>query len=338
MKPAFELPPGAFEVPVIWCDSVWRPRVRVVARPVRSRAGLWPGQEPRPRVRAVWPGVKLPPKSRSYSFPSNPMNPSNIRWPRGRGAFTVVELLVVISIIGILAALLLPAISGGTQKARVRKTEVEASQFVLAIQQYYSTYSRYPVSAAAMNAVTAVNPNEDFTFGTTGVAGYAGGALVNVPAVTYNTNNCEVVGILMDMASFANGAATVNNTNHIKNPQQIKFLQAKMSGEINRPGVGPDGVYRDQWGNPYIVSVDLNYDDKCWDAVYRQQAVSGKAANDPAGYNGLFNADLKATPVQPNHFAFNGGVMVWSFGPNGKWDGTGPATDAANQDNVMSWK
>ena len=47
------------------------------------------------------------------------------------------------------------------------------------------------------------------------------------------------------------------------------YLNATRPGDTNTPGVGPDGVYRDPWGNPYIITVDLNYDDKARDAFYR---------------------------------------------------------------------
>jgi hypothetical protein len=41
-----------------------------------------------------------------------------------------------------------------------------------------------------------------------------------------------------------------------------------MSGDTNSPGVGTDLVYRDPWGNPYIITMDLNYDEMCKDAFY----------------------------------------------------------------------
>jgi prepilin-type N-terminal cleavage/methylation domain-containing protein len=324
-------------VPVIWCEYAWQPRVHVRVRDECGRAELLLRLDARQHVPTVRPGpTPFSPDSRFNPYPSNLMNHSPVRFQPRRGAFTIIELLVVISIIAILAALLLPAIAGGTQKARVRKSEMELSQIVQAIHSYYTTYSRYPVSKEAADAVVANNANEDFTFGTTGVANYAGAPIINDPnKVPYNTNNCEPVAILMDMLTYPNGQITVN-TNHVKNPQQQKFLQAKPSGEITRPGVGPDGVYRDPWGNPYIISVDLNYDDKCWDAIYRSKGVSQKSNNDPAGINGLVNAtDPKGNG---EHFAFNGGVMAWSFGPNGKWDPAVKANESPNQDNVVSWK
>ena len=57
------------------------------------------------------------------------------------------------------------------------------------------------------------------------------------------------------------------NSNYQKNPQQTIFLNAKMSGydPINGPAIRPaswtDLVYRDPWGNPYVITMDLNYDE-----------------------------------------------------------------------------
>ena len=86
--------------------------------------------------------------------------PSNIKH-----AFTLIEMLVVIAIIGILMSLLIPALSGARHRARVTRARMEMNQIETAWISYRNDYRELPQGLSQMdqNAVsilTGDNPRE----------------------------------------------------------------------------------------------------------------------------------------------------------------------------------
>lgn len=264
-----------------------------------------------------------------------------------RAAFTLVELLTVIAIIGILAAMLLPALSRAKIATQKAKAKMEMADIVNAINAYDTDYGRFPLAKTETDYASqnAAIQSGDFTCGyvptpqqNVSWPGGVGGNYSKDNTGNYDNNN-NVIAILMDLTAYPNGAATCN-TNHIKNPKQVKYLNAKLSGDPgtgDQPpgGVDNNGIYRDPWGNPYVITMNTSYNEQgTSDLFFCQKSVSQQ--NGTSGYNGLSNP-LDAGG-NGNHFLYHGKVMVWSAGPNRKVDSGDPATDRENRDNVMSWQ
>ena len=79
--------------------------------------------------------------------------------PRTRPAFTLIELLVVLAIIGVLVAILLPAVQQAREAARRTQCLNNLHQLGVGLANYQETYRRLPMSATIDRSVTATGNN-----------------------------------------------------------------------------------------------------------------------------------------------------------------------------------
>ena len=203
-------------------------------------------------------------------------------------------------------ALLTPSSHVG-RAARRNKARIEMSALLQAIESYHAVYGHMPVSPAVLHAAQSGS----FTYGAlipspklpSPIGTLVGGQVVL---------NSELIAVLMDVTNYPGnpGQATIN-TNHWLNPQQTKFLNANLVSETSSSGVGPDLVYRDPWGTPYVITLNLSEANQCQDVFY------GRPVLPPT------------THTQ---------VMVWSAGPDKKINTSAPRGLAENKDNVVSWQ
>lgn len=69
---------------------------------------------------------------------------------RKRCGFSLIELMVVVAIIGALAAMAIPRLTGATEAAKEARIRADLSTIGTAVELYYTKHSQYPDSLEVM--------------------------------------------------------------------------------------------------------------------------------------------------------------------------------------------
>jgi prepilin-type N-terminal cleavage/methylation domain-containing protein len=131
---------------------------------------------------------------------------------RSRRAFTLVELLVVIAIIGILIALLLPAVQAAREAARRSQCANNLKQIGLALHTYHDSYKCFPPGN-----VTPINMSRQGCFSGSNANSPHPGAPWSAAIVPYLEETALADALDME-GTFPSGYADTGATNHPATP------------------------------------------------------------------------------------------------------------------------
>jgi prepilin-type N-terminal cleavage/methylation domain-containing protein len=183
----------------------------------------------------------------------NSRHPSPVT--RHAPAFTLTELLVVISIIAVLAAFTVPVLSAVKRRQNINKTQAEMGQLQAAIDSYHAAYGFYPPGNGTNGLINQLyyelegTTNDGTTYTTLdGAASIAVNPVNQVTLAFPNVGgfvNCNKPGSSEDTQAARNflhelkpnQTGTVSNAN---NTVQFKILVGSAGGPD--PGYQPMGV------------------------------------------------------------------------------------------------
>lgn len=144
-----------------------------------------------------------------------------------KSAFTLVELLVVIAIIGVLVALLLPAVQAAREAARRTSCFNNMKQIGLALHNYHDTHKTFPMGWIGLEAGTN-RPHAD------GVPGWGWAAFV-LPFVEQERLAANDVRWTLPILDAANQAARETFVSVFRCPSDTPGDQAFMLGRQGNP-------------------------------------------------------------------------------------------------------
>jgi prepilin-type N-terminal cleavage/methylation domain-containing protein/prepilin-type processing-associated H-X9-DG protein len=161
-------------------------------------------------------------------------NAGNVKMGGGGNvkAFTLVELLVVIAIIGILIALLLPAVQAAREAARRMSCSNNLKQMGLALHTYHDTAKSLPATRASFGSIN--------TDGTLGSSAW-GGHLALLPYVEQTAAYDTLVAVIRIPGGVAPWTAPPSGW-PTPNPRTIPF-----SGFVCPSDANPNFVDADTW-------------------------------------------------------------------------------------------
>lgn len=166
--------------------------------------------------------------------------------------FTLVELLVVMGIIGILMALLFPAIGAARKAALKSQAQTEVRSIATAIEAYFNEYGKLPIPDAYQGKDSGGISQRGTYFS------------YNLSTTDRGFGSRQIIMILTANDTIKNGttlSSTLDDGEYkkIMNPRKIVFLEAQSADNTTN---AVNGYFLDPWGNQYHIALDSDYNGK----------------------------------------------------------------------------
>ena len=266
---------------------------------------------------------------------------------RNTAAFTLVELLVVITIIGILISLLLPAVQSAREAARRLQCGNNLKQLAMALHNYHAAWESFPPSSVWRKSgvldVSAIDQSGGADF-------YENWAIMILPQVEQ-----QALHDAFDLAVSIAGSASASNVAARAVPLSVMLCPSDSYNRqaFNGSGDSSTSRYGDGWarGN-YAANAGLGSMSPSW--PYSSSSSSGwgnksfrgiMGANKSIGISqirdgtsntfllGEIRAGVAATDPRGTWALGTGGASsLWSYGSGG--DDNGPNTPNAGADDI----
>jgi prepilin-type N-terminal cleavage/methylation domain-containing protein len=246
-------------------------------------------------------------------------------------AFTLIELLTVIAIIGILAAITIPTVSGVRNSAKKTKTRIQFTQWSAGIRtfkQVYGFYPRFEVTGGKhkVNGSLAYNgatlADEDYRFREL-LSGKGAKSIIG--------------GFEFASAEKDSSSARQNSKRQTFVTFDISEVVSTTGADSGDPDLKADGALKDAFGNvDIVVLVDRNNDG----FINDNDLATGVSLFPPViargGYGTLTSAMVKARidASDPKKNGVRSDVIFYS---PGKGSGNSPAAEISTTEAVWSW-
>ncbi len=117
----------------------------------------------------------------------------NIRGAQSEAGFTLIEMMIVVALIAILAAIAVPAYDNYINKAKIRTVQADLVALSLSFENEYQRKLAYPSAKANIAALKAAfdgwaPSSEDFSFASTTTGDYT----LTATGTAGGTNSCSV--------------------------------------------------------------------------------------------------------------------------------------------------